>query len=102
MRSKPDLAAAERYFRQALQVNESYPDALSELATLQIENGNLLSARAFVQRLLAAQEPTASTLLLAWRVEKALGDERAAANFADTLREEFPESPEAVRVSRGS
>ncbi len=103
MRSKPDLEAAERYFRQALQLNERYPDALAELATLQMENGNLLSARAFVQRLLAATKPTtASTLLLAWRVEKALGDERAADNFANRLRDEYPESPEAVRASRGT
>ena len=102
MREKSDLDAAERYFRQALEVDDAYPSALAELARLQMETGNALSARAFVQRLLAAQRPTAATLLLAWRVETELGDERAAQSYADSLREQFPESQEALRVSRGS
>ena len=101
MRSKPDLDAAERYFREALDIDESFADALIQLADLQMKTGNLLSARAFMQRLLAAREPTAESLLLGWRIEKALGDDDAAAEYADMLVERYPESREANRLKGG-
>ncbi|MEL6871019.1 MAG: type IV pilus biogenesis/stability protein PilW [Pseudomonadota bacterium] len=101
MRQKPDLQAAEKYFREALRISREYPDALLELALLQVEKGNMLSARAFVQRLVAAQEPSADVLLLGWRVEKALGDDLAAADFADRLRESFPDAPQTRQVTQG-
>ena len=101
MRSKPDLDAAERYFREALDVDEAFPEALIQLADLKMKSGNLLSARAFMQRLLAAREPTAESLLLGWRIEKALGDDDAAAEYAEMLVERFPESREANRLRGG-
>lgn len=101
MRSKPDADAAERYFREALEVDASFADALIQLADLKMESGNPLSARAFLQRLLASTEPTAESLMLGWRIEKALGDDRAAAEYADMLVERFPKSREAGRFRGG-
>ncbi|MEM9173268.1 MAG: type IV pilus biogenesis/stability protein PilW [Pseudomonadota bacterium] len=97
-----DDAAAERYFRQALAIRANYSEALLQLAALKYSTGNALSARAFLQRLFDANDPTAETLLLAWRVEKQLGDDIAAQDFAATLLEQFPQSPEAARLNRGS
>lgn len=101
MRSKPDIDAAERYFREALGVDPSFAEALIQLADLKMESGNLLSARAFLQRLLSASKPTAESLMLGWRIETALGDERAAAEYADMIVEQFPESREAGRFKGG-
>ncbi|MEL7310146.1 MAG: type IV pilus biogenesis/stability protein PilW [Pseudomonadota bacterium] len=101
MRDKGDLAAAERYFREALKVERSFPDALLELATLKLETGNPLSARAFLERLMAVREATPQLLLLAWEVERTLGDTAAASRFSERLLQDFPDSVEAERVGRG-
>ncbi|MEL7024816.1 MAG: type IV pilus biogenesis/stability protein PilW [Pseudomonadota bacterium] len=101
MREKGDLAAAEGYFREALKVERAFADALLELATLKLETGNPLSARAFLERLLSVREPTPQLLLLAWEVERTLGDSAAASRFSRQLQESFPDSVEAERVSQG-
>ena len=101
MRDKGDPEQAENYFRQALEIDERFSDALLQLALLKLETGNPLSARAFLQRLIETSEPGPDVLLLAWGVEKDLGDDAAAAELANRLREEFPESAEAERVARG-
>ncbi|MEM7610226.1 MAG: type IV pilus biogenesis/stability protein PilW [Pseudomonadota bacterium] len=100
MREKPDLAAAEKYFRDALQVDGDFRDALLELALVKYETGNAMGARAFVQRLMAVGEPSAQALWLGWQVERELGDQRAADEFADELRERFPDSAEMRRIEQ--
>ncbi len=101
MRDKGDLNAAERYFREALKVDGRFADALLELAVLKLETGNPLSARAFLERHMAVREPSPQTLLLAWEVERTLGDDAAADRFGRQLRESFPDSVEAEQVARG-
>lgn len=101
MRNKPDMEAAERFFRQALDVNATFGDALIQLADLKLATGNPLSARAFLERLLQRVDPTAETLLLGWRIETALGDSRAADDYADQLVELFPDSREADQFKGG-
>ena len=83
---------AEEYLRQALAQRAIYPEALLQLASVSFERGSFLQARAFVQRFLDVTPPTAEVLLLGHQVEKALGDQQSAADFADRLRQGFPES----------
>lgn len=101
MLERPDEAEAERYFRGALEVSKDYPNALFELARLKLSQDNALSSRAFLQRLMAGRTAPANVLLLAWQVEKALGDNQAADDFASELKRRFPESRQALAVSRG-
>lgn len=101
MRQKGDLEEAERFFREALNVDKAFAAALLELARLKLEIGNPLSARAFLQRLMAAEAPSAQTLLFAWQVEQTLGDTAAADRLEQRLRETFPDSEEAERVAQG-
>ena len=98
MRSKPDMSAAEQYFRSALEVRQNYPDALLQLAVMKYEQDNALGARAFVERLLSSSKPSPDALLLAWRIEQKLGDERAAADYADELQSRYPDSRQARAV----
>lgn len=100
MRERPDDETAERYFRSALELSRDYPNALRELAVLKLDQDNALSARAFVQRLMAGREVSADILLLAWRIETKLGDDQAAAEFADELRKRFPDSRQTLTVGR--
>ncbi|HEY5624415.1 MAG TPA: type IV pilus biogenesis/stability protein PilW [Gammaproteobacteria bacterium] len=53
-RTSGDLAMAETFFRDALQRNPAYLDALFHMTDLAFQNGNFLQARAFSQRSLEA------------------------------------------------
>lgn len=89
---------AEGYFRQALALRPGMPDALLQMADLQFELGNLLQARAFVQRFHEAAPATSQSLWLGCRIERSQGDRAAAAEYAQRLRMEFPTSAETARL----
>jgi type IV pilus assembly protein PilF len=89
---------AEKYFRESLAIRPNQPDVLLEMAELMHQAGNNLSARAFLQRYAASAPATAESLLLGFRIEAAMGDPAAAAEYAARLRAEFPTSPQAGRL----
>ena len=93
-RKVPDVAKAEAYFRQALERNAKFPDALIQMALLSADNGNHLSARAFLQRYEAVGPATRDTLGLGMRIESGLGNRSAADRYAERLRREFPDAAE--------
>lgn len=95
---KKDPVRAEQHLRDALAANPRYPQALYELADLSLARGDALRGRAFLQRLREEVRPDARVLLLSFKTEKALGDERAAARFADQMRREYPNSPEILEL----
>jgi type IV pilus assembly protein PilF len=97
---KPDLTLAEKYFRDALGVRPSYGEALIQLAALKHRTEDNLSARAFLQRYLAANPASSGVLYLAVQIETQLGDERAATDFMNQLFRSFPESAEARLMLR--
>jgi type IV pilus assembly protein PilF len=92
---KPDLELAEKYFRDALRVRPSYGEALIQLAALKHKTEDNLGARAFLQRFLSSNPPSAGVLYLAVQVETQLGDERAATDYMNQLLRDFPTSAEA-------
>ncbi len=90
-----DMESAERYLRSALDIDPRSPVALYHLADLSYQQGDAFRARAFIQRLESIVEPDAGTLMLAWRVETALGSVQDAERYAGLLRARFPDSDEA-------
>ena len=90
-RKIPDIGRAEAYFRQALERNAKFPDALVQMALLSADNANYLNARAFLQRYEAVVPATRDTLALGMRIERGLGNRAAADRYADRLRNQFPE-----------
>lgn len=92
---KPDLALAEKYFRDALAIRPSYGEALIQLAALKHRTDDNLSARAFIQRYLATNPPSSGVLYLAVQIETSLNGERAATDYMNQLLRDFPESAEA-------
>jgi type IV pilus assembly protein PilF len=98
MGQKPDLAAAEKYFRRALDHKRNYAEALLQLCLLKFQQKNYLSARAFLQRYMSSKNPTAGVLYLASRIEDMLGNDRGKTEYEDQLIREFPSSPEARKV----
>lgn len=99
-RGIPDTEAAERYLRRALEVNRTHPEALLQLADLNLATGEVLSARAFLQRYEAVAAATSYSLQLGRRVELAAGDLESAGDYTRRLLREFPESNEARSLQR--
>lgn len=89
------LDKSEEYLRLAIGQRAQYPEALLQMAGVSFERGNHLQSRAFLQRYLAVAQGGADVLMLGYQVEKALGDQPAADDFARRLRTQFPDSPEA-------
>jgi type IV pilus assembly protein PilF len=90
-KQKPDMDQAEAYFRQALERNPNFPDALGQMAMLSVDSGNYLNARAFLQRYETVAKPTRELMMLGVRIEMALGDRKAADRYSQRLKTEFPE-----------
>jgi type IV pilus assembly protein PilF len=98
MMQKPDHELAEAYFRQALARKPNYGEALLQLCVLKFSTEDYLGARAFLQRYLNANVPSASVLYLGVRIEEELGDDRARTDYSNQILREFPESVEARRI----
>ena len=98
MNQKPDAAVAEQYFRDALDRKPRYGEALLQMCLLKFSNDDFLSARAFLQRFLSSNIPSADVLYLGVQIEEQLGDDRASTEYANRILREFPESPAARRV----
>lgn len=98
MMQKPDPEVAESYFRKALARKADYGEALIQMALLKHSTGDHLNARAFLQRYLSSNPPSAGVLYLGTQIEEELGDERARTEFSNRLLREFPNSPEARRI----
>ena len=94
----PDAAAAEQYFRQALDRKPNYGEALLQLSLLKFSSEDYLGARAFLQRYLSSNVPTAGVLYLGVRIEEELGDERARTDYSNQILRQFPESREARSI----
>lgn len=100
-RQAGDLKAAEDYFQQALKIRPAQPQALFQMADMAYGRKNLPEAKAYLTRLLRGIEPTAETLWLALRVDRALGDRNAEASLGFQLRNRFPDSREARALTAG-
>ncbi len=90
---------AENYFRQALQFNNSYAPALSEMQKIAYEKGDFWAAKGYLQRYLGGAEHTAETLWFAAFAERALGSKELARQYRRLLLEKFPLSKEAKKIS---
>jgi len=98
MLQKPDLEAAESFFRKALDRKRSFPDALLQLCLLKFKQEDYLASRAFLQRFMAANKTTPGVLYLGAQIEQKLGDQRARSTYVNQLLRDFPTSPEARKV----
>jgi type IV pilus assembly protein PilF len=89
---------AADYFRSALARNPSYPDALQNMMELAYDGGNFMQARAFVQRYLDSQMPTASVLLMCVNVETQLKNRDGVDRCSSQLRSGFQGSAELAKL----
>jgi len=97
-----DLEEANELLRDALRIEPEFPDALIAMASLNFEQQNYLKARAFIQRYEDVAQHDPASVLLAYRVETAMGDQKSAADYRNALLSGFPKSEQAAEVRRTS
>ncbi len=98
-RSSSNPAQAEGLLRRALELNSRYPAALSQMAAISFEQGNMLSSRAYIERYRAVAKPTSGLLWLGVQVERQLNDLDQAKSYELQLRSRFPDSEEVQKLS---
>lgn len=90
---------AELQYRQALKVDPRNGDALMNLSRIAYEGGRMLTAQGFLKQYFDLRQESAESLYLAAQVEQRMGNRDAAARYARILRNRYPATPEASKVS---
>jgi len=83
---------AEANFRRALEANPNNALALYSMARVLYLKNDFFHARAFIQRFEALGQPSPDALMLARNIEVKLGHADGAREYAQRLREQFPDS----------
>lgn len=81
---------AEKRFYYALKLNKSYEPALFEMARLRYDKGELMSARAYIERYFSQAGNTQKGLQLAIKIETALQSYDAVERYQLELKRKFP------------
>lgn len=92
---------ARLFFNRALSLQPNYLAASIGLIDIDFQSGNLIEAKSKITALLQNQPPTAEGLLMAVKIEQALGNQLAADSYYFQLQKHFPESKEAAAIREG-
>jgi len=102
LRDAKRFEEATKMFTRAIKARPDYSEATVQLATMQLENGSVGEARKTVDTYLGAFRPNPDVLFAAVSVARAAKDKMSEEKFSRTLRLEFPDSPQARALKRGS
>ncbi len=91
---KPDLGKARNYLETAIKRDPSRDTARFELAKLEYEAKNYLLSKSYLESFRGQQKPSARTVWLSYKLNKALDNQDALASDAMRLRNLFPNSAE--------
>lgn len=94
-----DATAAKEFLRQALEKNSTFPPALLRMSRVSFEAKDYMGAKGYLERFGQAAKHNAESLWLGVQIERALGDEESAENYAMMLRGKYPDSAEAHKLS---
>jgi len=89
---KGELTLSKQYFRAVLEVLPRLPQALLPMAEISYSEQQYLSARAFIERYIAAGAISEDALVLGANTELQLGDPEKARQYAQELRRVYPTS----------
>lgn len=92
---------AQLLFQNALSIQSNYSPAIIGLIDIDFERGNLTEARSKLSQFLQNYAPTAESLLLGIKIERALDNQLAVDSYIYQLQKHFPESKEAVSIREG-
>lgn len=93
-------ARAEDSFREALKINPEYRAALAQIAQVTYAKSDWSRTDAFIKRYEKLAPLTPDLLLIAAYTTRKLGDAAASARYGRQLLRDFPESDQAVQLSK--
>jgi len=91
---------ASAYLKRSLDENPTLKPALYYLADIFYNDKNYLSARAYIERFFAITKPQPVPLLLAYKIESAMGAVDQMEHYKTLLLEEFPGSRQARELRK--
>lgn len=94
-----DAAAADQYFRRALQLRPNDASAAYNLALSSYRGGRAPESRALMRIVMQQTNPAPEALFLGMCVERKLGDRQAEQSYVAQLRNRYPDSAEARAVA---
>jgi type IV pilus assembly protein PilF len=97
---KNDVKNAETYLIKALQIQPLTHSAATQLAEIQFNRGDVRTAKQTLQNALLAS-PSAETLWLGIKIERALGDKDNVSSYALQLRQQYPNSEQTRLLLSG-
>ena len=97
---KNDNKNAEIYLNKALQIEPLTHSAATQLAEIQFNRGDAISAQKTLQNALIAN-PSPETLWLGIKVARALDDKDSASSYALQLRQQYPNSEQTRLLLSG-
>jgi type IV pilus assembly protein PilF len=93
-----DVAAAEQYFRRALQLRPNDASAAYNLALLSYKSARLAESRALMKVVMQQTTPAPEALFLGMCVERKLGDRQAEQSYVAQLRNRYPDAAETRAI----
>jgi type IV pilus assembly protein PilF len=100
--AKGSKEVAEADFRRAVEINPKNGQALYQLASVLYDKNDYFKARAFIQRFDALGQPSPDALLLARNIEVKLGNNDAARDYTQRLRDQFPDATQTHSLDAAS
>ena len=91
--------AAETSYRAALELDDTFPDALFRLSRVMCNQEKFFNARAFLQRYHSVAATTPDTLYLCYRIETGMSATSSADECRNELLNKYPDSPSANKLN---
>ena len=92
---------AKIFLQKALSLKPSYVPATIGLIDIDFQRGNLAEAKSKLALFMQNNALTAESLLMAIKIEQAIGNQLAAESYIFQLQKYFPESKESAMVREG-
>jgi type IV pilus assembly protein PilF len=96
----PDYPLAQKYFSEVIRLNPRNRVALYQIAKSHFLRDDFATSQSYLRDFEEVSQHTAPSLLLAYRTERGLGNNRIAQNYAKLLNNQFPGSKEAEQLAR--
>jgi type IV pilus assembly protein PilF len=96
------MAAAEQYFRRALQLRPNDPSAAYNLALTSYRAARVPESRALMKIVMQQTNPAPEALFLGMCVERRLGDRASEQSYVTQLRNRYPDSAETRAIATGA
>ena len=100
LRGAKRLDDAEQKFAGAIRARPNYSEATVQLASLQVEKGDLVGAKRVVDTYMNAFRPSPDVLFAAVGVARASKDRMLEEKYSRALRLDFPDSAQALALQR--